>query len=279
MINQHLLFDVGCIAIMAGKKIMEYYGCNEFEFKDDKTPVTKADMASHYFICDALSAISPYPICSEEHILEYEIRKDLEYFWLIDPLDGTKDFLAHNTGFTVNIALIHRNTPILGVIYAPALYRFYCALKNYGAYRIIESIEEYMYCIDAQWLMEHAQKITGARNIQEKELVGCDSVYNSSEATHRFFEKYKLKRIVRGSSLKICSVAEGDADLYVRFNGTREWDTAAGDIILSESGGEMIDYKTKQALIYNKADTRNNHFIAFCKSQVGGKIYEESMKN
>jgi 3'(2'), 5'-bisphosphate nucleotidase len=228
----------------AGKKILEIYESGNFEtsFKDDDSPLTKADLASNEIIADGLKHISNYPLVSEESPVEYAVRKNWERFWLVDPLDGTKDFIARNGQFTVNIALICGNEPVLGVIYVPVLDEMYWAERGGGAYRNGEKIY----------------------NLSKRtELTASDSVFHSSAETKDFLKKNNITRIKRfGSSLKYCRLAEGGIDLYPRFNGTKEWDTAAGQAVLTEAGCKIMDLTTKQKLKYNKPDIRNNFFIA-----------------
>lgn len=266
---EDILYKVVDIAIQAGYISMKYYGECSYELKDDNSPLTMADLESNAYIIESLQEFG-YKICSEESVLAYEERKDLEYYWLVDPLDGTKDFLAHNGGFTVNIALIHQNRPILGVVYAPCFYDVYFALRGFGAYKINVKLND-----NIGFIKENKLLLSGERMIDDSNIVACDSMFHSTKENEDFFKKYDLKVLKCGSSLKVCSLAEGRADIYPRFNGTSEWDMAACDVILEESGGLILDCVSKQKLQYNKSSVRNNHFIAFSKSQIGQKIYNE----
>ncbi|MDR2097146.1 MAG: 3'(2'),5'-bisphosphate nucleotidase CysQ [Spirochaetaceae bacterium] len=245
----------------AGKEILEIYGSGDFgvSFKDDSSPLTKADMASNEIITDGLKKISGLPVVSEEADVEYDVRKNWEYFWLVDPLDGTKDFIARNGQFTVNIALVHSNKPVLGVIYIPVLGAAYWAESGGGAYREIE-----IYGSGDSQAAHISGCVERIYNLSRRtDLIASDSVFHSSAETKNFLEKNNITRIKRfGSSLKYCRLAEGEIDIYPRFNGTKEWDTAAGQVILSEAGCKIMDLKTKQNLKYNKPDIRNNFFIA-----------------
>ncbi|MCI7047818.1 3'(2'),5'-bisphosphate nucleotidase CysQ [Helicobacter sp.] len=275
---QNLLYKVTLITIEAGKIALRYYGKEEFSLKEDSSPITQADLESNAYITQALQKISSYAVCSEEAVLEYAKRKDLEYYWLIDPLDGTKDFLAKNGGWTINIALIHKNHPILGVVYAPCFDELYMGLEGFGSYtiesqKLKNTIESH--CVDEVFLDLNKIRLNGERNIADKQLVACDSMFHSTESTQEFLKKYHLKVQKYGSSLKVCALARGEADLYPRFNGTSEWDMAACDIVLREAGGVILDCMTKKPLLYNKESFRNNHFIAFSKSQIGGQIYRD----
>lgn len=279
---QTLLCKTALIALEAGEIVLKYYGVENFDLKEDSSPVTKADLESNALITQKLQEIASYKVCSEEVVLDYKERKNLEYFWLIDPLDGTKDFLAQNGGFTINIALIFKNRPILGVVYAPAFSRLYVALKGFGSFSYdVESLKKVwrMGTLDLEWLKENKKHLNGDRVLQDTQVVACDSVFHSTQATQDFLAKYNLKVKKYGSSLKICALAEGEADIYPRFNGTSEWDIAACDIVLEESGGVVLDCVTKKPLIYNKESFRNNYFIAFAKNQLGGEIYQDVLNN
>lgn len=292
-----LFYEAIKIALGAGREALKYYGLMQkadITFKHDNSPLTQADLASHRFIKAQLTSCSTFKICSEEDILAYNERKDESYYWLIDPLDGTKDFIALGKEWTINIALIHQNRPILGVVYAPCLYELYAALKEEGSFyfeslalkAMLDSIEstestsfQYIKNLHSSWFDTYKIRSFGARNIASSELIGLDSIFHSTQANKAFMQKYHLKPLLRGSSLKICMLAMGAADIYPRFNGTKEWDTAASDIILEESGGAIIDICTKMPLLYNKAHIDNNHFIAFSKTQLGGDIYKDYFKN
>ena len=265
---QDLLYKVVDIATNASKIIMMYYNNlndKEITIKSDNTPLTRADLESNNFIMNELAKINSYKICSEEEILNYEERKNLKYYWLLDPLDGTKDFIAKNGNFAINIALIYNNHPILGVIHAPALEEVYFALQDYGAFNLkIKS--------------KIQTKLLGNKKSNNSKIIACGSMFHNNDATLNFAKKNNLQMIKKGSSLKFCSIADGSADIYPRFNGSKEWDTAAGDIIVRESGGVVIDYKTKKQMVYNKENIKNNYFIAFSKNQIEGDIYNKLMK-
>lgn len=242
-----MIDEVIKIAKRAGEKILEIYVGDNFEvkIKDDNSPLTIADLASHNIIIDNLLKISDYPILSEENIIDYEIRKNWNKFWLVDPLDGTKDFIAKNDQFTINIALIENGKPILGVLYAPALNLMYYAKLNKGAYKNGEKIYN---------------------KSKRDNLIASDSMFHSSEKTIEFLENNFITKIQKyGSALKFGKLAEGEIDIYPRFNGTKEWDTAAGQIIMNEAGCKIIDLTTHAELIYNKPDIKNNYFIALRK--------------
>ena len=231
------------IAREASLAILDIYETDfSIDIKNDNSPVTKADLISNEIIISGLSKISDYPILTEESPVDYEIRKDWNKFWLVDPLDGTKDFIAKNGGFTVNIALIEHNKPILGVVYVPISGDVYSATLDGGAFK-------------------NGKKIYN--NSKRENLIATDSNFHSTKAVLEFFEKYSITNIQKfGSSIKICKLAEGIVDVYPRLNGTKEWDTAASHIIANEAGCKLIDIVTNKELTYNKESIKNNFFIA-----------------
>jgi 3'(2'), 5'-bisphosphate nucleotidase len=257
------------IARQAGEKILEIYNSEniEIKLKDDMSPVTLGDLEANEIITRGLKQISGFPIVSEEALVEYKTRKNWETFFLVDPLDGTKDFIAKNGQFTVNIALIEGETPVLGVIYIPAAGDMYWAERGGGAYRA----RGYGCAASGDGASEDAVSGRTAfpkyeriyNSSRRTDLTASDSVFHSSAETKTFLEKNNITQIKRfGSSLKYCRLAEGEIDIYPRFNGTKEWDTAAGQALLREAGCKIIDLTTKQTLKYNKPDIRNNFFIA-----------------
>lgn len=247
-----MINDVIRIAKSAGEKVMAIYndGNLEIEYKNDSenSPLTKADLAADREILLGLQKLSKFPVVSEESYVEYEKRKNWKIFWLVDPLDGTKDFIAKNGEFTINIALINGNSSVLGVVYAPALNLMYWAEKGKGAF------------------------LNGKRiynDSKRTDLIGSDSRFHSTKETLAFLEKHNIKEIKRfGSALKICKLAEGEIDVYPRLNGTSEWDTAAAHIIANEAGCKLVDVVTGQELIYNKENIKNNHFVSSRKDLV-----------
>jgi len=239
-----MIEEVTSIAHKAGDAILEVYKVvdPDTKYKKDDSPVTEADIVSNEIILKGLKEFSDIPILSEETEVDYEERKSWNKFWLVDPLDGTKDFLVKNNQFTVNIALIKDDKPILGVVLIPAEGLCYTAEKDKGAFKNGEKIYN---------------------NSTRTELIGSDSNFHSTEETKAFYAKHNVKDIKRyGSALKFCKLAEGEIDLYARLNGTMEWDTGAGHIIMNEAGCKIIDVETKKEIVYNKENLRNNHFIA-----------------
>ena len=238
------------IARQAGQKIMKIYdaGDIEVEYKDDESPLTKADTASHTVIKESLEKLYPeIPIISEEgKDISYERRQDWKSFWLVDPLDGTKEFIKRNGEFTVNIALVENNKPIVGVVFAPALNVLYSGDKETGAFKQVN---------DSKMEKIHTN------SHKEEQLVVVQSRSHSSSAEDEFFSRYSIAdSISKGSSLKFCLVAESTADIYFRAGPTWEWDTAAGHAVVTAAGGKVVF--GDDDLKYNKPTLKNdNGFI------------------
>ena len=257
----HFLQPVCNIAIQAGIVINTYYKLKtEVSFKEDRSPLTEADLASNKFIINSLSEIDKdIPILSEESLVDWNVRKNWTRYWLVDPLDGTKEFINQNGEFTVNIALIEKNEPIMGVIYAPALSTLYYASKNKGTYKFFcdQKINS---------LSDSTRIITNHKKSSDHFKVFKSRSHSNEEFENwvkDFVDDYEL--IEKGSSIKFCILAEGKADLYPRFGSTSEWDIAAGHIILTEAGGELESVDHKKILYNNKESVINPHFIASCR--------------
>lgn len=249
-------------SLIAGEKILEVYN-SEFavEHKDDKSPLTEADKQSHNAIVNALKGID-IPILSEEgKSIEYDERKNWELFWMIDPLDGTKEFIKRNGEFTVNIALIKNSAPILGVIYVPVTKELYFGDINKGSFKVnnftktINSLDE---------ILNISNKLPEENKSNKYVVVGSRS--HMSEETLEYINTEAAKHgdveiLSKGSSLKLCMVAEGKANAYPRFAPTMEWDTAAGQAIVEASGAEVLNWKTKKSMAYNKENLLNDWFL------------------
>ena len=223
----------------------------EVEYKQDSSPLTLADKKANDIIEDGLNQLSVnFPILSEEgKEIPYEDRKHWEYFWLVDPLDGTKEFVKKNGEFTVNIALIHKDAPVLGVVYAPALGICYWAKQGEGAFK-------------------DGQRLPLKTEIQRETYKIVASRSHMSDETQAFIDNIdtdKDKELISiGSSLKICLVAEGEADIYPRLGPTMEWDTGAAHTIVNESNCKLTEYSQcniKKQLTYNKVNLLNKWFI------------------
>ena len=240
------------IAYEAGKAILDIYDSNDMgiESKSDESPLTKADKAANEIICAGLAKITPdIPIISEENKeIPFHQRKDYEYLWMVDPLDGTKEFIKKNGEFTVNIALIHNQRSIAGVVYAPVLDNMYYAIDGEGAY-IIEDDEQVPLVANKYQKTDSQLKVVCSRS-------------HLNDATQAFVDDYNNPELIaKGSSLKFLILAEGGAELYPRLAPTMEWDTAAAHVILNESGGQ-ISQPNGEPLLYNKENLLNPHFIA-----------------
>lgn len=267
---QHILHQTIIAAVLAGKEILEVYETKfEVEYKDDKSPLTLADKKASDKIIEELKQFN-IPVLSEEGVHDsFEIRKSWKKLFIVDPLDGTKEFVKRNGEFTVNIALVEDNMPTLGVIFSPVFKDIYFAAKQMGAFKIdrqqfsslIESIED----VSLETLLSLAQKLPIVTD--RKNYVVVASRSHMSTETHKHVEN--LKRIHKnvevtstGSSIKMCWIAEGIADEYPRFGPTMEWDTAAGQAILEEANGCLIDFETNGPMKYNRENLLNNWFIA-----------------
>jgi 3'(2'), 5'-bisphosphate nucleotidase len=240
------------LAREAGEEILKVYEETDpaVAFKADNSPLTHADLASHRVILNGLARLSPeWPALSEESAeVPFERRKSWRHFWMVDPLDGTKEFLNRSGEFTVNIALMEANAPILGVVFAPVLKRIYFAAKNVGAYK---ADGELVTRIRTQPVVNGT-----VRTLVSRSHRGQD------EDLERFAAGGKnCEFIVLGSSLKFCLIAEGAGDIYPRLGPTMEWDTAAAQCILEEAGGLMTDLEGNP-MKYNKPELLNPGFLA-----------------
>jgi 3'(2'), 5'-bisphosphate nucleotidase len=254
--SQALINEVIKLSILAGERIMEIYDTDfDVEKKSDNTPLTAADMAAHNTIVDGLSKLTPeIPILSEESAsIPFAERSQWQRYWLVDPLDGTREFVKRNGEFTVNIALIDNHESILGVIYTPVSGVTYYAERGAGAFKISAS--------SSAPDTANAKRIHSSTKIAERTLIAGSRSHrgDSLEAFLTRVGEYDI--ISMGSSLKSCLVAEGAADIYPRLGPTSEWDTAAAQCVVEEAGGCII--KTDgQALRYNTKDSLlNPHFL------------------
>ena len=255
------LLEVSNLAISAGHAIIEHYRKDiKVMIKEDQSPLTNADLDSNNIICSGLSKIdSTIPIISEESFVDWQTRKEWNKYWLIDPLDGTKEFINKNGEFTVNIALIENNKPVLGVIFVPVLSTLYFASQNFGSYKL--------HCSSNLNSLNESTKIQVNEKNKSNHLLVIGSRSHSNEDFNKWvkenIEDYEL--IKTGSSLKFCHIADGNADLYPRFGPTSEWDIAAGHIILTEAGGTINSIDNEEILYNEKENILNPFFIASCK--------------
>ena len=252
------------IAYDAGEITLDYFddsGAMEAMTKDDGSPVTLADQKAEEFITEKLKEITPDITIIGEEAVAAGHRPDVsdqDYYWLVDALDGTKEFVSGSGNYTVNIALIYKNEPLLGVVYAPFLGEMYTGNPDTGAIRWIEDLD--------------SEKTITTRQIPKKGITVVSSrSHGSGEKLESFLEQFKVEKVVKkGSSLKICAIAAGKADLYPRFGPTCEWDTAAGDAVLRAAGGGLTDTEGNP-FRYTGEDPKflNSEFIAW-----SGALYE-----
>jgi 3'(2'), 5'-bisphosphate nucleotidase len=247
-----LLDEVKRVARAASNSIMDIYGQDfAIKLKNDGSPLTKADQSAHRIIQKGLAKLSPrLPVLSEESS-ENEVcdRRNWESYWLVDPLDGTKEFVKKNDEFTVNIALVEKNRATLGVIIAPALRVEYSGSIGLGAW--CQHKNQAKIKINTSLLQNRPTRVMGSRSHQN----------TATENYIKALGDYDLKEI--GSSIKTCYIADGQADVYPRFGPTSEWDTAASQAILESAGGGMIDLAGKPLRYNTKNDLLNPHFVAF----------------
>jgi 3'(2'), 5'-bisphosphate nucleotidase len=254
MINLPSLLTLAIQAAeQASKEILSVYNSTDFkvELKGDASPLTIADKKSHDIIEGLLKEAS-LPILSEEgKNIPYETRKHWKHFWLIDPLDGTKEFIKRNGEFTVNIALVENQTPILGVVAVPVTGDVYYSCKGTGAYHKRPDFESPLSKRTAADLSKKGLRIVASRS-------------HMNEETETFIQKLDSPELISaGSSLKFMLLASGSADVYPRFAPTMEWDTAAPHAILNEIGLKVLRQHSDQELEYNKPDLLNPHFICY----------------
>jgi len=244
-------------AIKAGKQILDVYYNSDFEveFKSDNSPLTIADKRAQQVISEHLSTTG-IPILSEEgRTIDFEERKNWNIFWLVDPLDGTKEFVKRNDEFTVNIALIESNSPIAGVVYVPVTKTLYWSNIN-GSFKASVNNEDESFTNIQQLPL----------NLKKDNFIVAGSKSHMNAETENYIQSLDTKgkpieMKSKGSSLKICMVAEGIADVYPRLAPTMEWDTAAGHAIVKFAGKQIIQFENKQPLVYNKENLLNPWFI------------------
>ncbi|MDD4927951.1 MAG: 3'(2'),5'-bisphosphate nucleotidase CysQ [Gallionella sp.] len=259
----NLLPEIVTIAMNAGKAIMEIYAdpANAVTTKADNSPLTLADLAADRVIGAGLAALDlGWPVLSEESAeIGYEERRDWHRFWLVDPLDGTKEFISRNGEFTVNIALIENGEPVLGVVYAPVLDKCYFAARGVGAF--------------VKRATEDAQAISVKLCVPGEPVKVVASRSHADERTTALLQKLgDYQCVSMGSSLKLCLVAEGAAHLYPRLGPTMEWDTAAAHAVVKCAGGSVCDFAGVE-LIYNKKDLHNPEF--YVSSPADKKLLEQ----
>lgn len=269
MDSENLLELIIRTSVSAGKEIMKIYSTDfDVEIKDDNSPLTVADKNANKVITEALSGTG-MPVLSEEgKQIPFAVRSSWKRFWMVDPLDGTKEFVKKNGEFTVNIALIEEGEPLIGVIYAPALDTLYFGSPATGSWMIKEAAAK-IAGLDSDDEFLKRLGVLGSQLPLERENRAFTVVASRShlnEQTSEFIEKLRsihgeVNFISSGSSLKICLVADGSADVYPRLAPTMEWDTAAGQAIASHSGCKVEQYVGKSPVVYNKEDLLNPFFV------------------
>ena len=246
-----LLESVKTIAEQAGAVIMEIYNRDfEINFKEDNTPLTEADLAAHHCIVAGLEQLQSFPILSEESAdIAYSERSTWQTYWLVDPLDGTREFIKKNGDFTVNIALIHQHKPVLGVVYVPVKQESYYAIKGSGAFK---------QAADGQ-----SHRISVRSEVARKPVVAGSRSHITPEL-ERYLDRLPEHDLISiGSSLKFCLVAEGQADVYPRLGLTSEWDTGAAQCVVEQAGGKVTNLEGKTLEYNTKVSYLNPFFLVF----------------
>lgn len=258
-ITDELIESVIRISKEAGRAILDVYESSssdfEIQIKSDDSPLTKADLAAHKIITQALQQNTPnVPIISEESVdIGFEQRKEWQRFWLVDPLDGTKEFIRRNDDFSVNIALVSEHKVIFGLVYIPVFNLCYWAAEGRGAY-----VRE-----------GDMQREVSVKNVSDPMKIVVSRSHGSPKLAEFIKKIPEHEMLNRGSALKICMIADGQADIYPRFGPTSEWDTAAAQCVLEEAGGALLVMHDQQVLCYNtKPSLVNPEFIA-----IGDKAY------
>ncbi len=254
---ERLVQEINKIAIAAGNKIMEIYQDESLfgvELKKDESPLTIADTSANKIICEGLMKVTPdIPIISEENkLMDYETRKSFKKCWVVDPLDGTKEFIKRNGEFTVNIALLENNIPVLGVVYVPAKEELYYGVKSLGAFKSIKGAEAVKIVNKPFGLNDEGLKVVCSRS-------------HLNEETQTFIDQLnKPEKVAKGSSLKFLVLATGEAHIYPRIAPTMEWDTCAAQVVLEQAGGKVVKFEDEsQVLDYNKENLLNPYFVAY----------------
>ncbi|WP_282134418.1 3'(2'),5'-bisphosphate nucleotidase CysQ [Seonamhaeicola maritimus] len=261
------LFTAIKAALEVGEEILKIYNRDfTVDYKTDESPLTEADIASNDIINSYLSK-TEIPIISEENRqLDYSERKEWNTCWIVDPLDGTKEFIKRNDEFTVNIALVEEGVTKFGVIYAPALKNlYYTDSRKATAYKLqIDSTIN----LQEKLFREQDKMCLSGKTKDVLRVIGSRSHMNNQtiQFVNKIKSKYKDVEIIsKGSSLKFCILAEGLADIYPRFGPTMEWDTAAGQAICEAVGLRVIDISTKSQMVYNRRNLLNNYFYVATK--------------
>ncbi|MGQ9620973.1 MAG: 3'(2'),5'-bisphosphate nucleotidase CysQ family protein [Bacteroidales bacterium] len=238
----------------AGKEILSVYHTIDFgtRMKEDKSPVTHADMISDFIIKSGLGNITPgIPVFSEEtKDVSFDIRSRWDPLWILDPLDGTKEFIARNDEFCISLAMISGNKPVAGFIYSPVTFETWIAIKGKGAFRLKNGRKKRLPFVKPDQTLR--VNISRSHHSRAEE-----------EWINKIKANYDVETVIYGSAIKFCRIAEGYSDLYPKFSLIHEWDIAAGHIIVEEAGGGIIEVSTGRSPVYNKPDYYQPPFIAF----------------
>ncbi|MDC0586477.1 3'(2'),5'-bisphosphate nucleotidase CysQ [Gammaproteobacteria bacterium] len=265
--NTQLIDKLIAISKEAGEAILKVYNSDfDYQIKEDLSPLTKADTLSHHIICKRLAVLTPdIPILSEEDSdIPFNIRSQWKQYWLVDPLDGTKEFIKKNGEFTVNIALIENNIPILGAIYIPVSDEIFWGTKRYGSFYKNKN--------------QDIERINVSKNIYSpiRIITSRSHPYPKLDSLLKEIKDYEV--ISRGSSLKFCLIAKGDADFYPRFGPTSEWDIAAGDAIVRFAGGYVLNTNGLTIKYNCNPDFIIPNFIALSSKIIFNKYYKNKIK-
>jgi len=248
--------DVKEIARRAGEEVLEVYGAEfDVDIKEDTSPLTEADRRSNRVIVEALERLYPdIPVISEEtQAVDYDQRRSWEWFWLVDPLDGTKEFIKRNGEFTVNIALVRGQRPVLGVVHQPVADHMCWAAEKWGAWKTTGEGEPVRLSGGEHYSAKPEVTVVASRSHRTPEVEAfVENLEKEGKTVHC---------VSAGSSLKLCLVAEGEADVYPRLGPTMEWDTAAAHAIALEAGRKVLNYETGEPLVYNKENLLNPFFV------------------
>lgn len=264
---EKLLLYIVQLAQQAGDAIMDVLHSDDLntEMKEDHTPVTRADRDANRIIVDGLKSFG-WPIISEEEFIpDYSVRKNWQKLWIVDPLDGTKEFINHSNDFTVNIALIENNRAIMGVVYVPQMHQFYFGGKGIGAFRL-NLPEGQTLPVDWNSLAEQSELLPLKYEHKKYVVVGSRSNMNTETKSYICAVMSEqgqdnVDLIIRGSSLKFCIMAEGKADLYPRFSHIHEWDIAAGHAVAEAAGCKITESDGVSPVLYNKKDLFTPYFL------------------
>jgi len=250
----------------AGKIAMDNRDNMVVHKKPDGSPVSNADIEISNFINKSLTKKYPdIKILCEENVLEYEERRHEKYLWIIDPIDGTQDYVKGLEEWTINIALVKNDEVIAGVVSAPFYDSIYYALKGEGAFLIQDGLKKQIFC----------------NNKSTTKTILISNFHNDSQVsifTKNLRKQYEIKEVAMSSSLKMCKIADGFSDIHIKFNSIHEWDIAACHIILDESGGKLVSIKTKQSIKYNRENLKIDPFIAISSNFNWSEYMPEDIK-